>query len=84
MVSVHSVIFYSRTEMSQQFRGDIPVTEYYAKWKQAGWIEKENNNTCFHSYKEPNSKILCMLTYMCECVGHKSRKSAMRRENKRL
>lgn len=25
-----------------------------------------------------------MLTYMCECVGHKSRKSAMTGENQRL
>lgn len=46
--------------------------------------KKKTNSACFHSYKEPNSKILCMLSYMCECVGHKSRKSAIRGENERL
>lgn len=52
--------------------------------KKTHWTEKENNSVCFHSYIEPNSKIMCMLTYMCECVGYRSRNSAMRRENQRL
>lgn len=45
--------------------------ESYVKWKKTGWAEKENNIDCFHSYIELNSKTMCMLTYMCECVGHK-------------
>ena len=60
------------------------MTEYYVKRKKTRWAEKENNSVCLHSYIEPNSKIMGMLTYMCECVGHKSRKSAMRGENQRL